>query len=296
MKQLIVSADDFGWSEAVNEGILRAYIDGIVTSTTLMANLPNAAAALARARREAPRLAVGLHLNLTVGTPLRGANRVRPIVDEQGNLRSSIGALFRNAFLNSDVRNAIAEELEAQAAWASDFGLKPSHLDSHKHVHQHPAILHEVIAVARRHGIGSIRTTLEVSVPSIGHLLPPDWGVHHRLAQWMRARLALLGGRLARRVIRRSGLLTTDWFFGIRATGAISPEMIKLMLQKAPRGAGELMVHVGLRGDTSKFPTRLSQSRPRELEAVTDSDVKGMIMDLGWQLITFKELKSERQT
>jgi hopanoid biosynthesis associated protein HpnK len=296
VKRLIVSADDFGWSEAVNEGVLRAHLDGIVTSTTLMANLPGAAAGLDRARREAPQLAIGLHLNLTEGTPLRGAERVESIVDEQGNLRHSMGALFQDAFLKRDVREAIAEELGAQAAWASDHGLKPSHLDSHKHVHQHPAILREVIAIAQRHGIGAIRTTLEVSLPSIGRFLPQGWGMPQRFTQWMRARQALLGGQVARAMVRRSGLLTTDWFFGVRATGGVSRELIKHLLQRAPQGTGELMVHVGMMGDTSRYPTRLTHSRPQELGAVTDSDVKAKVVDLAWQLITFKELKSEPET
>ena len=293
MKRLIVNADDFGWSEAVNEGILRAHLNGIVTSTTLMANLPHAAAGLARARREAPQLAIGLHLNLTVGAPLGGSDRVGPIVDDQGNFRSSLGALFRRAFLKGDVREAIAEELEAQVAWANDHGLKPSHLDSQKHVHQHPVILHEVITIARRHGIGAIRTTLEAPVPDIDRFLPAEWGTHHRFTQWMRARQARLGGRYARVMVRRTGLVSTDWFFGIRSTGGISPELIKHLLQKAPNGTGELMVHPGLPGDSSIYPTRLTQSRSRELGAVTDSDVKAKVVDLAWQLITFKELKSE---
>lgn len=293
MKRLIVNADDFGWSEAVNEGILRAHLDGIVTSTTLMANLPCAAAALARARREAPQLAVGLHLNLTLGTPLRGSDRMGSIVDKEGNFRSSLGALFRRAFLKRDVRAAIAEELEAQVAWANDHGLKPSHLDSHKHVHQHPVILQKVIAIARRHGIGAIRTTLETAVPGMDRFLPAEWGTRHRIAQSMRAQQGLLGGRFARVMVRRTGLFSTDWFFGIRATGGVSSELIKHLLQRAPNGTGELMVHVGLPDDNSIYPTRLTHSRSRELEAVTDNDVKAKVVDLAWQLITFKELKSE---
>jgi hopanoid biosynthesis associated protein HpnK len=288
-----VNADDFGWSEAVNAGILRAHIDGIVTTTTLMANLPDASGGLARARREAPELAIGLHLNLTEGAPLLGTDRVGAIVDEHGNFRSSLRTLFLNTLLKRQVRKAVAEELEAQAAWASDHGLKPSHLDSHKHVHQHPPILQEVTAIARRHGIGAIRTTLEVSVPGIGRLLPSEWGVGHRLAQWLRARWALTVGRLGWSKVKRSGFLTTDWFFGVRATGGMSHELINHLLQTAPQGTGELMVHVGMKDDTSKRPTRLAHSRPREMATLTGSDVKEMIADLAWQLISFKELKGE---
>ena len=293
MKRLIVNADDFGWSEAVNEGILQSHLDGIVTSTTLMTNLPGAAAALSRARCEAPSLGIGLHLNLTEGTPLSKGDQVVPIVDELGNLRRSLVALFQGACLSGAVRKAIGRELEAQAAWASDHHMKPSHIDSHKHVHLHPVILRQVIAIARRHGIGAVRTTAETGLPSIGSFLPRDWSWQRRFAQWMRAGQAKLGGLAARRLVRRSALLTTDWFFGVRTTGGVSPEVVKHLLENAPAGTGELMVHVGLADDTSARPTRLTGSRLRELESVTRSDVKEKVLTAAWQLITFKELTSE---
>ena len=65
MRKLIVNADDFGFSEAVNHGILKAMEDGIVTSTSIMANMPGFAHAAAL-YHEHPDMAVGVHLNLPV--------------------------------------------------------------------------------------------------------------------------------------------------------------------------------------------------------------------------------------
>src|SRR3954471_5701556 len=68
-RRLIINADDLGYDPAVTDGILRAMTEGVVTSTTLMVNTPNAAEAATRARP----LAVGLHLNLARWKPLSSA-------------------------------------------------------------------------------------------------------------------------------------------------------------------------------------------------------------------------------
>jgi len=70
MKKLIVNADDFGRSPGINRGILDAHLNGIVTSTTVMINYPDAAPGLEQALLKAPDLGIGLHLNLTSGRPV----------------------------------------------------------------------------------------------------------------------------------------------------------------------------------------------------------------------------------
>jgi predicted glycoside hydrolase/deacetylase ChbG (UPF0249 family) len=289
MKRLIVNADDFGWSESVTGGILRAHLEGVLTSTTLMANLPGAGAALERARREAPRLGIGLHLNLTEGRPLSG-DAAAPLVDATGEFRGSLTALNRAARQSEEVRQAIAREWEAQAAWARDHGLAPTHLDSHKHVHLQPAILPIAVDLARRHRIGAIRTTVEIPVPHLYHFLPDEWSLKDHLRQWLLGRVARRWGRAAQAAVRAAGLKTTDWFFGVRATGGVSAWLLRQLLEHAPEGAGEVMVHPGLPGPEGGRPTRLRASRPLELEAVCDPAVRRAADSLGWTWATFGDL------
>ena len=150
MRRLIVNADDFGWSEAVTAGILQAHQGGILTSTTVMMNLPGAAAAIDRARREAPNLAVGVHLNLTEGEPAGAPRRSRrrsstPRAGCTGARRSSSGPCgrrrrpWRRPSGNSRPRSSGPA---TAASW-------PSHLDSHKHVHLYPRLLPVVIGLAQ---------------------------------------------------------------------------------------------------------------------------------------------------
>jgi predicted glycoside hydrolase/deacetylase ChbG (UPF0249 family) len=90
--------------------------------------------------------------------------------------------------------------------------------------------------------------------------------------------------------VRRAGLATTDWFFGVRATGGISAEVILALLHHAPEGTGELMVHPGLADASPDRPSRLNQSRPRELEALLDGRVRRTAEELGWTWATYKDL------
>ena len=159
MRRLIVNADECGWSEAVTSGILRAHHEGILTSTTVMMNLEGAAEALDRARRQAPALGIGLHLNLTEGDPLAPRDRVGAILDRDGRLRPNPADLVRALRGSGAGLAAAEEELQAQIVRARQFGLEPTHLDSHKHVHLYPRLLPVVINLARRHGIRAVRVT-----------------------------------------------------------------------------------------------------------------------------------------
>ncbi|MBE3070407.1 MAG: ChbG/HpnK family deacetylase [Planctomycetes bacterium] len=294
MKRLIVNADDFGWSEAVTSGILQAHREGIVTSTTLMTNAPGAEESLARARREAPGLALGVHLNLTEGRPLAPADEVAAILGPDGCLVPSLAALYRKVRVSEAARRAAIRELDAQVGWALAHGLEPSHVDGHKHVHLMPPLAGRVAAMAARHGIRAMRTTVEFRPRGLGRLLPAGWGVGGRLRQVLLRTVAVRWGRRARRAVREAGLATTDWFFGVRATGGISAPLLEHVLRQAPEGTGELMVHPGLAEDTGDRPTRLADSRPRELEALCDPRVRQAAAAAGCTWATYKDLDHDQ--
>lgn len=291
MKRLIVNADDFGWSDAVTSGILRAHRDGLVTSTTLMANLPGAEEALARARREAPGLGIGLHLNLTEGRPLTG-DAAAPLMDGQGEFIRSLRSLVQRVRTSEAARLAAEREWEAQILWARDRNLRPTHLDGHKHAHLAPPLLPIAIALAGKHGIAAMRTTAEWRPAGIARMLPRQWGARDRLRQMILARVGRRWGLAAQRAAREAGLATTDWFFGLRATGGISAELIEYALRSAPGGTGELMVHPGEAESSPARPTRLGESRPAELAALCEERARRAAEENGWTLINYAALQA----
>src|SRR5712692_2782801 len=113
MKQLIVNADDFGLTEQVSRGILDAHREGIVTSTTLMANGGAFDAAVTLARRS-PRLRVGVHLNLTQGAPVSPAFRIPTLVDTRGLLHLTPGRLWKCIVTTQVDLSDVETELRAQ--------------------------------------------------------------------------------------------------------------------------------------------------------------------------------------
>jgi len=136
MKRLIVNADDFGLCEGANLGILRAHHTGIVTSATVMLNMPGAVAAL-EAARFTPTLGVGVHLTLTGG---------RPLCPDVPTLTGPDGRFLRMPALMASASPAELErELRAQVAAFLASGLRPTHLDSHHHVHLEMPAVGEIV-------------------------------------------------------------------------------------------------------------------------------------------------------
>ena len=103
IKRLIVNADDYGLSEGVCLGILKAHRDGILTSTTCMMNMENIKKYL-EMTKDYPNLGLGVHLNITVGKPLTNVS----FVDEKGNFKS------RDTYTN---REAIVSQEELYQEW-----------------------------------------------------------------------------------------------------------------------------------------------------------------------------------
>ncbi len=152
MKRLIVNADDFGRSPGINRGILETHLRGIVTSTTVMVNFPDAASGLERALAEAPRLGIGLHLTLTAGRPVSAPEHVRSLLDDDGRfLHISAWPAQLNRFDPEHLQREVAAQVDR---FISLTGRPPDHLDSHHHAaYLHPASLRAALEIAAGYGI-----------------------------------------------------------------------------------------------------------------------------------------------
>lgn len=146
MKRLILNADDFGLTDGVTTGIVDAIEKGIVTSTTAMVCVDGAAE---RLRRWGPRLPgrIGAHLQLTDGRPCLPVSEVPSLVGAEGRFPRS----------RRDVRTPAPEEVrrewEAQLERLRGFGIEPTHLDSHHHIHFEPTVFPVFLEVAKAHGL-----------------------------------------------------------------------------------------------------------------------------------------------
>jgi hopanoid biosynthesis associated protein HpnK len=233
MKDLVVTADDFGLSVEVNEAIEAAHRDGVLTAASLMVGSPACADAVERARR-LPTLRVGLHLVLVEATPVLPPDRIPDLVDVSGRFRSDMARSGAGMFFRPGVRTQLAAEIEAQFAAFADTGLPLDHVNAHKHFHLHPTIAGAMIAVGHRHGMRSVRVPAEPV--RIVHAIDP--GAPVLIPAVTRPWTRMLGARL-----RRAGLAIPDQVFGLAWSGAMTAERLAAAVDRLPAGLTEIYLH-----------------------------------------------------
>src|SRR5246127_336899 len=156
MKDLIVNADDLGWTHGVNRGIAEAHRNGIVTSASLIAN-GCAFEAGVQTARESPQLGVGVHLNLSDGNPVAPAEEVKSLLDENGDFSGGPEALLFRLTAKKLETKEVEAEWNAQIEKVRAAGIRPTHLDGHKHVQMLPGLFAVALRLAKKHGIEAVR-------------------------------------------------------------------------------------------------------------------------------------------
>ncbi|MCC7105681.1 MAG: ChbG/HpnK family deacetylase [Chloroflexi bacterium] len=279
-RRLIVNADDFGLSPAVNRGILQAHRDGPVTSASLMANLPAAADAVAL-WQAAPSLGLGLHLNLTADRPICPPDQVPSLRRADGRF-FALGELLARLTTGRTRVADVERELAAQVERALALGGRLDHLDGHHHIHVHPRVAPVVLRLARRYGVKAVRAPAEGVAPIRNHHPGP------------RGAIRVLGislfGRLFAALARRAGLRTTAHFRGMALGTGFGPVALQRELRQLPRGLTELMVHPGRLDDEAARFTTFTVGRDRELAALVASETREALQTVGARLVRWSDL------
>ena len=249
-RRLIVNADDFGLTDGVSRGILRAHREGLVTSTTVLASLP-AQPELDAAAGESAGLGLGLHFNLTLGRPVSSPETVGSLVDAEGRFGRDLAVLQERA-RPDEVRRECEAQIEA---FARRFGRGPTHLDSHHHAHRVSRVMDAVVDVV-----------LAARLP----LRSQDSGFRDGL--------------------RRRGIVTTDSFVGdAQAEPYWTTERLLDQLATLPLGLTELMCHPGI-FDESLAYSRYGRQRDVELAAFCDREARATVERLDIRLCHFGAL------
>jgi hopanoid biosynthesis associated protein HpnK len=283
MKRLIVNADDMGLTVGQNTAILRAHRQGIVTSTSLLANgqaFDNAVVQL----QEPHDLSVGVHLTLLEGAPVLSPSEVPDLVNRDGRFDLSYRPLLIRLAADPSMLAQIEAEWKAQILRVVDAGLAPSHLDSHKHLHIFPSLISVVIRLAQRFGIRNVRLPLEW----------PPFGVGkhpRRLGPW-----AIVSGLtcLARPRLHAAGLRTPDHFQGLLYSGQWSTPALAAAIERLSPGTTELMCHPGQSdSDTAALLQRgyswiRDYAFDRETAALCEHDLRERLQRQGIRLVDYR--------
>jgi hopanoid biosynthesis associated protein HpnK len=287
MKQLILNADDFGMTLGVNDGIIRAHREGILTSATLMANGEafDDAVESARANKE---LGVGCHLVLVGGKCVATKDSVASLVDAGGNLPDSL-PLFVAKISSGIIRiEEIEREFRAQIGRVRAAGIEPTHLDTHKHTHAHPRVMEALGKVAKECGIARVRKPIES--------LRDSWETSQAGGQGVSMQILAAGAVRAiapqfTAISRRYGLLSPDHFLGLAMTGQLSPTVLRSVIGTVVDGTTEIMLHPGIcDADLARSGSRLQKQREDELQGLLDPGVRSAVTERGIRLISYREL------
>lgn len=225
--RIIVNADDFGCDADTCAATIACFEAGALSSASIMATMPAAAAAFAYARG-ARGPSFGLHLTFvrdTCEAPAAPPRRILSLVDDEGRFRSSRAVRLRAlaGLLNED---DIVREVDAQLGRAADAGVPLSHVDSHGHLHKFPVFRRALARVLPRHGLKRVRSEQNV-------YLACPW---RNPAYW----LARTWGPVSRGPWR-----TTDWFY--MPASMRDTEWPERLLRLGRRGTLEVGVHPGRR-------------------------------------------------
>ena len=268
-KQLVVNADDFGFTPDVNQGIVEAHVNGILTATTLMAN-GDAFDDAVRLAGLTPTLDIGVHLVLIGGVSLITG---RPYPQTVPQL---VAALVRREIRPYD-------ELRAQVRRILDAGIRPTHLDTHKHTHLAPPVLDAVARLSEEFGVRWVRRPFDFPLNALRGGVP-------RLKRLTSDGLGPMRQRF-HRVLERHGCRTTDHFAGFQITGRFRAAELLELMAVIPEGSTELMCHPGRCGEALRAArTRLKESREEELTALVSPEVRAALVRQNIELVNYTQL------
>jgi hopanoid biosynthesis associated protein HpnK len=270
-RRLIVNADDFGCSESINEAVIRAHQEGILTTASLMVN-ESAADQAVRMARQHPGFGVGLHLALVCGKAALSSEKIPNLAAPNGQLsKNAVGAGLKY-FFSSKCRGQLRAEIGAQFERFHATGLPLDHVNGHLNMHLHPVVLGILVENAHRWGIHAMRLTCDRFFLN-ARIASGQWAYRISHALIYRALSGRARPRLARKIIRH-----TDWVFGLMLTSRVDGAYLEKLLPRLPPGDSELYSHPSLDHCSNEY------------DALVNPAIRRLLQQQGIRLIRYQDL------
>ena len=270
-RRLIVNADDFGLSPSVNEAVIRAHRDGILTTASLMVNEPGFDEAVQLAKRN-PQLGIGLHLTILMGHAALPPDNIPDLVNGRGEFSNSPTGVGLRYFFQRGLREQLRAEIHAQFKKFHATGLKLDHVNGHLHLHLHPTIFKILMEDSEKLGITHLRLTRDCLARSrrMSH--------GHRFYKFSHAAIFEYLSRRAQKVLATKKINHTQITFGLFQDSQANEEYVLKLLPELPAGDSELYSHPSL----DKFK--------HEFDALISPRVKALGQKLGIEFIRYQDL------
>jgi hopanoid biosynthesis associated protein HpnK len=286
----IFNADDFGRSSNINAAIFRAHCEGILTSASLMVT-GEAAGEAVRMAREAPGLAVGLHLTLTDALPASPPGELPHLVGRTGRLPADPVRVWIRLLFSPAARAEMARELQAQCERFAATGLPLAHVDGHQHLHMHPAVFRALLPLAAQYGARGVRLprddfrlALSYSRRSAG--IKAVWAAAFGLLCHFYARGLARAGQERDQVAGRQRPAITDRVYGVLQTGQMEEAYVLQVLGTAQARAIELYFHPSIGPEAMPLGPNAG-----DLATLLSPAVRQAVEARGWRLASYATLE-----
>lgn len=276
-RRVIINADDFGISSAVNRAVIKGWQEGVLTSASLMVTGAACDEAVDLARQN-PGLQVGLHLTLVQGESVLQQGGFPALTDREGHFPNDPLLAGMRMFFVKSLRQQLRNEIAAQLDKFMATGLPLSHIDGHLNIHMHPTVFELLCPLLAKYEINTFRLSSE------------RLGCELRMAGnrlFGKALDAFIFGRLASRCrselkIRRVACAAE--VKGLLNSGRITEEYLLQALDNLQAGTTEIYLHPA-EADNPEMPGYLQTD---ELAALLSSRVKEKLRSLGIILCNYR--------
>jgi hopanoid biosynthesis associated protein HpnK len=281
-QRVIINADDFGASAEVNEAIIGAHKEGVLTSCSLMVT-GEAFEEAVQLAKENPKLGVGIHLVTVVGRSVLPAAEIPALVDAQGNFSNDPNTAGMKYYFSPQARRQLRKELAAQFEKFHQTGLPFSHIDGHLHLHIHPVIFKTALELGAKYGVKRMR------VPTEELRLALNFDGRFKLRKGIHRLMFGALGIYMKRNLKKHGFVFAERVYGNLQSGAINDKYFLYALDKLNAATNEIYCHPAFYQAERILNTDEKQLLI-EFEALINDKVKERAKDTRFKLITYFDL------